>query len=270
MKRVITLCLVMTFTLGVMLPFATDWSEASKAKMSKKRKKKIKKYSKAWWKMYRAKKRRARMLAARRRALAKRRAEVVAAATQNATTTVSEQEPIAKRGRTNVEKVPAQFSPTLGKDAPVAAGGSDLEFRVADQNGQQIGSAQLSVIGVAMPQNEDGTSDKTRKQMLAGVPVSALRRTVIDRMIKENGWIVNDYQREVDGKRVFVVVAQSNSAGGATQSRQFYFTEVDGRIYSLATNAPADYSDKVASDSEKLLKAMSNNNNRPTQTADLR
>jgi hypothetical protein len=269
MKRVIALCLVMTFTLGVMVPFATDWSEASKAKISKKKKKKIKKYSKAWWKMYRAKKRRARMLAVRRRALAKRRAEAVAS-TQNATTTFSGQEAIAKRGRSNTAKVPAQFSPTLGKDTPVAAGGSDLEFRVADQNGQQIGSAQLSVIGVAMPQNEEGASDKTRKQMLAGVPVSALRRTVIDRMIKENGWIVNDYQREVDGKRVFVVVAQSNSAGGATQSRQFYFTEVDGRIYSLATNAPSDYSDKVASDSEKLLKAMSHNNNRPTQTADLR
>jgi hypothetical protein len=144
-----------------------------------------------------------------------------------------------------------------------------LEFRVADQNGQQIGSAQLSVIGVAMPQNEDGQSEKTRKQMLAGVPVSALRRTVIDRMIKENGWIVNDYQRDVDGRRVFVVVAQSTS-GGATQSRQFYFTEVDGRIYSLATNAPTDYSDKVAADSEKLLRAMTPGNNRPIQTADLR
>ena len=269
MKRAMALFLVMVFSIGVMLPFTTDWSEASKAKIHKKKKKKIKKYSKAWWKMYRAKKRRARLLAARRRALAKRRA--VAAANARNNPAVAQPEVAATgRGKSNAEKVAAaRPAPVLGKDAPVAAGGSDLEFRVADQNGQQIGSAQLSVIGVAMPQNEDGASEKTRKQMLAGVPVSALRRTVIDRMIKENGWIVNDYQRLVDGRRVFVVVAQSSS-GGATQSRQFYFTEVDGRIYSLATNAPSDYSDKVAADSEKLLRAMSTNTNRPIQTADLR
>lgn len=267
MKRAMALFLVMVFSIGVMLPFATDWSEASKAKIHKK-KKKIKKYSKAWWKMYRAKKRRARLLAARRRALAKRRA--VAAARNNPA--VAKPQVVATgSSKSNAEKVAVvKPAPVLGKDVPVAAGGSDLEFRVADQNGQQIGSAQLSVIGVAMPQNEDGQSEKTRKQMLAGVPVSALRRTVIDRMIKENGWIVNDYQRVVDGRRVFVVVAQS-SAGGATQSRQFYFTEVDGRIYSLSTNAPTDYSDKVAADSEKLLRAMTpGNNNRPIQTADLR
>ncbi|HEX8265403.1 MAG TPA: hypothetical protein VF596_08365 [Pyrinomonadaceae bacterium] len=269
MKRAMALFLVMVFSIGVMLPFTTDWSEAAKSKIHKKKKKKIKKYSKAWWKMYRAKKRRARLLAARRRALAKRRA--VAAANARNNPAVAQPEVAATgRGKSNAEKVvAARPAPVLGKDAPVAAGGSDLEFRVADQNGQQIGSAQLSVIGVAMPQNEDGATEKTRKQMLAGVPVSALRRTVIDRMIKENGWIVNDYQRLVDGRRVFVVVAQS-STGGATQSRQFYFTEVDGRIYSLATNAPSDYSDKVAADSEKLLRAMSTNTNRPIQTADLR
>lgn len=269
MKRVMALFLVMVFSIGIMLPFATDWSEASKPKVHKKKKKKIKKYSKAWWKMYRAKKRRARLLAARRRALAKRRAEAAARAQNNPA--VAQPEAAAPgRAKSMAEKVAApRPAPVLGKDVPVAAGGSDLEFRVADQNGQQIGSAQLSVIGVAMPQNEEGQSEKTRKQMLAGVPVSALRRTVIDRMIKENGWIVNDYHREVDGRRVFVVVAQSSN-GGATQSRQFYFTEVDGRIYSLSTNAPADYSDKVASDSEKLLRAMTHNNNRPIQTADMR
>ncbi|HEX9926935.1 MAG TPA: hypothetical protein VGB02_00185 [Pyrinomonadaceae bacterium] len=268
MKRAMALFLVMVFSIGVMLPFTTDWSEAAKSKIHKKKKKKIKKYSKAWWKMYRAKKRRARLLAARRRALAKRRA-VAAANARNNPAVAQPQVAATGRGKSNAEKVAARPAPVLGKDAPVAAGGSDLEFRVADQNGQQIGSAQLSVIGVAMPQNEDGATEKTRKQMLAGVPVSALRRTVIDRMIKENGWIVNDYQRLVDGRRVFVVVAQS-STGGVTQSRQFYFTEVDGRIYSLATNAPSDYSDKVAADSEKLLRAMSTNTNRPIQTADLR
>lgn len=270
MKRVTTLFLIFVFSIGVMLPLVTDWSEASKSKVyKKKKKKKIKKYSKAWWKMYRAKKRRARLLAARRRALAKRRQMASVANPRNNSVAKSEATATV-RERKSPEKVSfAQPAPVLGKDASVAAGGSDMEFRVADQNGQQIGSAQLSVVGVAMPQNEDGASEKTRKQMLGGVPVSALRRTVIDRMIKENGYIVNDYQRIVDGKRIFVVVAQSSTADGSTQSRQFYFTEVDGRIYSLSTNAPSDYSDKVAADSEKLLRAMTTGN-RPVQTADLR
>ena len=140
-----------------------------------------------------------------------------------------------------------------------------MQFRVADQNGQQIGSASLSFVSAAMPSNEADMTEKARKQMLGGISVSALRRTVIDKMIKENGWVVNDYQRIVDGKKVFVVVAQSSNAG-VVQSRQFYFTEVDGRIYSLATNAPNDYSEKVAADSEKVLSAMSRNN-RPVQTA---
>lgn len=272
MKRLTTLFLIMVFTIGVMLPFATDWSEAAKPKIFKKKKKKIKKYSKAWWKMYRAKKRRARLLAARRRALAKRRQAAAAAAAGARNNPAAKPEVVMATGRSKPSQEKASLAkptPVLGKDASVAAGGSDMEFRVADQNGQQIGSAQLSVIGVAMPQNEDGASEKTRKQMLAGVPVSALRRTVIDRMIKENGYIVNDYQRIVDGKRIFVVVAQSSTVDGSTQSRQFYFTEVDGRIYSLSTNAPSDYSDKVAADSEKLLRAMTGGN-RPVQTADLR
>lgn len=264
MKRAIALSLVMIFSIGVMVPFTTDWSEASKPKIHKKRKK-IKKYSKAWWRMYRAKKRRARLLAARRKALAARRRAALAARNNAAANKFAVKAEVKKGD----EKVATQAPPVLGKDMPVAAGGSDMEFRLADQNGQQIGSAQLSVIGAAMPQNEDGASEKTRKQMLGGVPVSALRRTVIDRMIKENGWIVNDYQRDVDGKRVFVVVAQS-SANGSVQSRQFYFTEMDGRIYSLSTNAPSDYSDKVAADSEKLLRAMKQNSNRPVQTADMR
>jgi hypothetical protein len=74
-------------------------------------------------------------------------------------------------------------------------------------------------------------------------------------MIREEGWIVNDYQREVGGKRIFVVVAQTQNAG-STNSRLFYFTAVDGRIYSLSTTAPKDYSDKIAADSEQFLEKL--------------
>jgi hypothetical protein len=75
-------------------------------------------------------------------------------------------------------------------------------------------------------------------------------------MIKENGWVVNDYQKEVGGKKVYVVVAQSPGAGGQTQSRMFYFTEVDGRIYSVATNSPTENSGQIADESEKIVNVL--------------
>ena len=77
-------------------------------------------------------------------------------------------------------------------------------------------------------------------------------------MIKENGWVVNDYQKEVGGKKVYVVVAQSPGLGGQTQSRMFYFTEVDGRIYSVATNSPTEKSGQIADESEKIVNVLQN------------
>ncbi|MGI8555351.1 MAG: hypothetical protein ACR2LT_03200, partial [Pyrinomonadaceae bacterium] len=79
-------------------------------------------------------------------------------------------------------------------------------------------------------------------QAVGGVSTSALRRTVIDRMMKEDGWVVNDYQKDLGGKKVYVVVAQSKGANNQVQSRLFYFTEVEGKIYSVATNSSSDSS----------------------------
>jgi hypothetical protein len=36
----------------------------------------------------------------------------------------------------------------------------------------------------------------------------------------------------------------------------FYFTEVDGRIYSLATNTNVDSADRIAEESEKVLNSL--------------
>lgn len=255
MKRAIVLSLIVLLSVGVMLPLTINWSEASKSKATKKRKK-VKKYSRAWWRMYRAKQKRQRAFAARKRALVARR-----------------------DGKANPQMVKAVQKSSTVMDAPVAGWsgesvtGGEAKYRVADSSGRAIGSAQLAVVGAAMPVNEAEMPAKVRDKMLAGVPVSSLRRTVIDKMIREQGWIVNDYQREVAGKKVFVVVAQT-PGGGAVNSRLFYFTEVDGRIYSLSTNTPNDYSDKVAADSEqfiqKLQRGSSNSSEAVTAATNLR
>ena len=77
-------------------------------------------------------------------------------------------------------------------------------------------------------------------------------------MIRENGWVVNDFQKSIGGKDVYVVVAQSQANGGRVESRMFYFTEVDGRIYSVATNSRTDAADRVAEESEKVIASLQN------------
>ena len=95
-----------------------------------------------------------------------------------------------------------------------------------------------------------------RNKTVGGVPTTSLRREVIDRMIRENGWVVNDYQKEIGGQQVYVVVAQSQATNGRVQSRMFYFTEVDGRIYSVATNSPVDAAERLAEESEKVINSL--------------
>jgi hypothetical protein len=36
----------------------------------------------------------------------------------------------------------------------------------------------------------------------------------------------------------------------------FYFTEVDGRIYSVATNSPTEKSGQIADESEKIVNVL--------------
>jgi hypothetical protein len=87
--------------------------------------------------------------------------------------------------------------------------------------------------------------------------------------MKEQGWVVNDYQKEVGGRKVYVVVAQSPGTNGQIQARTFYFAEVEGRIYSLATNASDDASERIAQESEKVINSLQRTN-RPVQQAELR
>jgi hypothetical protein len=123
--------------------------------------------------------------------------------------------------------------------------GAELQFSVDNGNA----SAAISVVGPATGE----TVATGRNRSVGGVPTASLRREVINRMVRENGWVVNDYQKEVGDKQVYVVVAQSQNAGGRVQSRMFYFTEVDGRIYSVAMNSNPDAATRLAEESEKVI-----------------
>jgi len=93
--------------------------------------------------------------------------------------------------------------------------------------------------------------------MLAGVSFSDLRRTVIEKMINAGGWVINDYQRQVNGARVFVVIAQTPGDGRSPEKAwNFYFAEIDGKIYSLSLSTPVQYSDRLAGEGERFLSTL--------------
>ncbi|MBK7801107.1 MAG: hypothetical protein IPJ55_00230 [Chloracidobacterium sp.] len=141
----------------------------------------------------------------------------------------------------------------------------DVRFRVDDSAGSQVGSASISVVGPAVGE----TTIDGRNKAVGGVSTTTLRREIINRMIQENGWVVNDYQKQIGGRDVYVVVAQSQAKNGKVQSRMFYFTEVDGRIYNVATNSPVEEAERLAEESEKVINSLQSRI-RPAQRASVK
>ena len=242
--RAIALSLALLIGIGTIVPVATESVEAGKRQTKRYKKKKYRKYSKAWWRQYRAQQRRKRATQARRRALRLqqlRMARKNAAANKNVAAVTTK--PVA-------DKAPAMLP--SGELAPAgwqsgSLSGNEVQFSVDGGRG----TAAISVVGPATGE----TVASGRNQTVGGVPTSALRREVINRMIRENGWVVNDYTKEIGNKKVYVVVAQSQG-GGRLNSRMFYFTEVAGRIYSVATNTGVNSADRIAEESEKVINSL--------------
>jgi hypothetical protein len=126
----------------------------------------------------------------------------------------------------------------------------EFKFSLRSADGRPSGVAAWSHVNLAASANVS-----RRNRALAGVAHASLRRTVIDRMLLEGGWVVNDFEREVAGQKVFVVVAQSEQ-GGARRSWSYYFIEVNGQLFSLATTAPNEFAASVASEAEQTLAAL--------------
>lgn len=259
MIRAIVLSLALLIGIGAVIPLASENAEARKHRKYKKHKK-YKKYSKGWWRQYHARVKKRKALAARRRALRLRQIRLAK---------IRAVEKGTEQAAATVVKPAPRPAAVLPSGAPAPSGwvndqstNSELQFRVDDSSGSQIGSAAISVVGPASGE----TVDTGRNRSVGGVPTTSLRREVINRMIRENGWVVNDYQKEIGGRKVYVVVAQSQQTGGRVQSRMFYFTEVEGRIYSVATNAPTDNAERLAEESEKVINSLQTRM-RPSQQA---
>ncbi len=269
MVRAIVLSLALLVGIGAIIPLATNYTEAGSGKTEKSKKrswKGVKKYSKRWWQLYRRQERRKKAMASRRRALRLRQIRLANARKMEQTNGEPTQTMVAKTTKkpAMLDSAPAMLP--SGETAPKGwkrgqPSASELQFRVDDDNGSNLGSAAITVVGPAVGTDTDGPRSKT----VGGVATSSLRRTVIDKMIREEGWVVNDYQKEIGGKKVYIVVAQSPGAGNSVNARLFYFTEVDGKIYSVSTSAPNDNTRRIEQESEKVINSLQRKN--PTQQA---
>ena len=114
----------------------------------------------------------------------------------------------------------------------------------------------LSVVALSRP-NPAFLTSREQKKMLAGVAVADLRRMVIDKMVVAGGWVVNDFVREINGQRVFVVTARTpKDALTPEKAWTFYFTEAGGRIYGLTTDSPVEFADRMTNEAERFIESL--------------
>lgn len=145
--------------------------------------------------------------------------------------------------------VPHTWTPVRGSR------GGRAVFSVRTPDGRAAGTAVVAPISMSAAALASAPSNG-RTKSVGGMPITALRRTVIDKMVAEGGWVTNDLVQEMHGRRVFVVVAQTGAPGAPAQSWAFYFTEIDGRVYSLATTTPVEFAEPVAFGSRQFMASL--------------
>jgi len=235
MLRKLALSILILVSVIAALPFA-DSAARGLGRSIEMQRRHHRRHSRKWWRRHRARMRR--LQAAR--AMAHRDAALKIKSTVVNPTAV----PLAT--------APVAQLANGWNSLPAAANGA-MKFRATANPSDQ---AQLSVVAMSRP-NPAYLTNKEQRQMLSGVSFSELRRTVIDKMIAAGGWVSNDYEREVGGRRVFVVTAQTPADGRSSdKSWNFYFTEVNGRIYSLATEANMQSAERMAAEAERFIASL--------------
>lgn len=271
MLRAATLSLLVLISVVVLLP-AGDSSSAHNGRSSVSRSSRSRmnrRHSRAWWRRYRARMRRKRAALKRQQALLRtRREKNLNVMADSHKSVVSQDKPSTV---SSYKSSSNELNPALPSGWSRRAGANgEMKFVVNAQNGQYVGGASLSFVN-ARTSGEPVLTAKAQRRMLGGVPFTELRRTVIDKMIAANGWVVNDVQREIGGRSVFIVLAQtaaSSDGRSPQQSWVFYFTEVEGRIYSLATSSLPEFAARIADESAQLMASLhANSRSIPLETS---
>jgi len=133
---------------------------------------------------------------------------------------------------------------------------SNLNAAVKTPAAKLPGQMSLSVVALSRP-NPVFLTSREEKAMLAGVAVADLRRIVIDKMVAAGGWVTNDFMREVNGHRVFIVTARTpGDTLTPEKAWTFYFTEAGGRIYGLTTDSSLEFADRMSNEAERYIQTL--------------
>ncbi|HET9712829.1 MAG TPA: hypothetical protein VFP64_13125 [Pyrinomonadaceae bacterium] len=279
MLRTIAISLILVLSVGVMLPFANSAHGVRQTVQLGATKKHSYRYrSRAWWRRYRARLRQKRLAAelAHRKALLALPQNVAVGdlsgiagpalpslpTTSAVTATLpppamTARVPSASNGETRPRLVnaahpanPAFTTATAPAPAPAPASVP------AREPARLPGQMNLSVVALSRP-NPAFLTSREQKRMLAGVAVADLRRMVIDKMVVVGGWVVNDFVREINGQRVFVVTARTpKDALTPEKAWTFYFTEAGGRIYGLTTDSTVEYAERMTVEAERFIESL--------------
>ena len=229
MLRKILLSLLILVSVITILPFAE--SAAHGIRQSVMQRRHHRHHSRRWWRRHRR---------LRRAAQAHRKSLLVTGV------------PVAAKAASAPSPVLSQL-PNGWNALPSAANG-EMRFRATAPG--TTDQAALTVVALSHP-DPAYLAPKERKQMLGCVSFTELRRIVIDKMFNAGGWVNNDYEREVGGHRVFIVTAQTPANGRSSDKIwNSYFTEVNGRIYSLTTESTLQSSERMAGEAEKFISSL--------------
>lgn len=268
MLRAAALSLLVLVSVIVTLPLVDSSAHHNGRSSISRRSRMNRRHSRAWWRRYHARMRRKRAALRRQRALLRaRRGENLNAVAENHKSAAS----LGKLSTVSSSRnsVGWNFALPNGWSRRAVATNGGMKFVINAHDGRYVGEATLSVVN-ARASGEPVLTARTQRKMLGGVPLTELRRTVIDKMIAAQGWVVNDLQREIGGRPVFIVLAQTAASDDGRTPRQtwvYYFTEAEGRIYSLATNSPLESADRIAEESAQLMALFHANRSMFTETS---
>jgi hypothetical protein len=271
MLRAAALSLLILVSVAVMLPLVDSSAHNSGRPTAGRRSHMRHRHSRTWWRRYRARLRRQRAATRHKQDDQARRDRNMNAPSAAAADSHNSNHAVY----VNLPAPSSSFkSPATALSLPVGwvrrVVNGETKFVLNASNGQYIGGATFSLVNAHAP-GETVLTARGNRKALGGVPLADLRRTVIDKMIAANGWVVNDLTRQIGGHPVFIVTAQTaaSSDGRTPQlSWVFYFTEVEGRIYSLAVNSLQEFSDRISDDSAQLIATfLANSRSLPVETS---
>ena len=267
MLRVIAISMILVLSASIMLPFANEAHGIRQTvEIGQQRHKRHR--SKAWWRRYRARQRQKRLAAemAHRNAslalpqnisvsdLSGLSAPALPALPSNSAETSTTLPPPVMMAAPSAAPAPAVAS--TGATRPRVVNASHPSFNPTASTAKLPGTMNLAVVALSRP-NPAFLTSREEKKMLGGVAVADLRRIVIDKMVASGGWVVNDFVREVNGARVFVVTGRTpKDALTPEKAWTFYFTEAGGRIYGLTTDSPVEYADRMTSEAERFIESL--------------